>query len=116
MSYYDYKQSVYIEMKQYPFYAIIMAAMRQADTDNAEKLRTMFPETWRELEARYHAPGGLLEGEEPPPPTCGHSMPQEDRDAFGIKSWDPHCAREPDHEGDHAISQEGVSWSNDGEG
>ncbi len=116
MSYHEYKMSVYMELKQYPFYAIIMAAMRQADTDNLAKLQQEWPNVWVELEARYHAPGGLLEGEEPPPSTCGHSMPQEDRDAFGIKSWDPHCARETGHEGDHAISQEGVSWSNDGQG
>lgn len=116
MSYYDYKQSAYIELKQYPFYALIMAAMRQADTNNLMELQAAWPEVWRELEYRYHAPGGLLEGEEPPPPTCGHAMPQEDRDAMGIKTWDPHCAREPDHEGEHAISQEGIAWGGDDDG
>ncbi len=63
MSYYDYKQSVYISLKDYPFYALIMAAMRQADTDNARALKHIFPNIWAELDARYHAPGGVLEGE-----------------------------------------------------
>jgi hypothetical protein len=43
-----------------PFYAIIAAAMRLADTDNLEKLKRAFPETWRELQARYHAPLGVI--------------------------------------------------------
>lgn len=47
-----------------PFYALIMAAMRQADTANAERLRHMFPVVWDELQARYHAPGGLLPGDD----------------------------------------------------
>jgi hypothetical protein len=38
-----------------------MAAMRQADTDNLEKLQASFPETWDELHRRYNAPGGVLE-------------------------------------------------------
>jgi hypothetical protein len=60
MSLYDYEKSILIESKNYPFYALIMAAMRQADTDNFEKLKTAFPETYRELHDRYNAPGGLL--------------------------------------------------------
>jgi hypothetical protein len=55
--------SVYIDLKQYPFYSLIMAAMRQADTDNVRKLQQEWPNVWAELEARYHAPGGLLDGE-----------------------------------------------------
>ncbi len=61
MSLYDYQRSQHICDE--PFYVLIMAAMRRADTNNAEKLREAFPGTWRELEARYHAPGGLLDGE-----------------------------------------------------
>jgi hypothetical protein len=45
------------------FYALIMAAMRQADSTNAAKLRAAFPETWDEVQARYNAPGGFLPGE-----------------------------------------------------
>jgi len=63
MSYYDYKTSLSIAAQNYPFYAVLMAAMRQADTDNLEKLRSAFPEVYSELQARYNAPGGTLPGE-----------------------------------------------------
>lgn len=48
-----------------------MAAMRQADTTNAWKLRTEFPEVWSELQARYNAPGGLLADEDAVSPVWG---------------------------------------------
>lgn len=67
MSHYDYKMSLEISKHDYPFYALIMAATRQADTDNLERLRKAFPETYRELKLRYWAPGGLLLGEESDP-------------------------------------------------
>jgi hypothetical protein len=63
MSLYDYKTSQKIAAEDHPFYALIMAAMRQADTDNVEKLRAAWPEVWEELRARYNAPGGFLPGE-----------------------------------------------------
>jgi hypothetical protein len=63
MTLHEYEQSREIEIQGYPFYALIMAAMRQADTYNAEKLRNAFPEVWDEFVNRYHAPGGLLEKE-----------------------------------------------------
>lgn len=64
MSLYDYERSKHISAGDEPFYAIIMAAMRQADTDNTEKLRRAWPDVHAELTARYHAPGGRLENEE----------------------------------------------------
>ena len=63
MSYYDYIQSQEITAKGYYFYALIMAAMRQADSDNIEKLKSIFPDVYTELKTRYNAPGGLLPGE-----------------------------------------------------
>ena len=60
MSLFDYQTSKHIAAGDYPFYALIMAAMRQADTLNAESLRHMWPEIWDELQARYHAIGGKL--------------------------------------------------------
>ena len=63
MSHYDYIASKEIGAEDHPFYALIMAAMRQADTPNSEKLQRMWPETWDELQARYNAPGGLLEAD-----------------------------------------------------
>lgn len=65
MSLFDYEASQRIEMEGYPFYALIMAAMRQADTNNVETLRAGWPRVWEELQARYNAPGGILPGEGP---------------------------------------------------
>ena len=42
------------------FYALIMAAMRKADTNNVERLKAGWPLVWKEFIARYHAPGGAL--------------------------------------------------------
>ena len=58
MSKYDYEKSKEIALKDYPFYALIMAAMRQADTDNVVALATAFPDTCFELHSRYNTPGG----------------------------------------------------------
>lgn len=65
MSQYDYHAARELLVTDVPFYALIMAAMRKADTINTERLRSAFPETWAELEARYNAPGACLPGEEP---------------------------------------------------
>ena len=64
MSYYDYRVSASLELRDAPFYALVMAAARRADTTNLAKLRRAWPEVVAELEARYNAPGGLLPGEE----------------------------------------------------
>ena len=67
MSYHEYLKGKELVLDDPPFYALIQAAMRRADSDNAEKLRSIFPGVWRELNARYNSPGGLLpedEGEE----------------------------------------------------
>lgn len=64
MSLYDYEQSKYIEKMQFPFYAIVMAAMRQADSDNLDRLKEAFPHVWKELQRRYNAPGGELPEDE----------------------------------------------------
>ena len=66
MSHFDYKMSQQIAAEDYPFYALIMAAMRQADTGNAELLEEAFPKIWADLPARYNAPGGILPGEDSP--------------------------------------------------
>ena len=63
MSYYDYRVSASLELQDVPFYALVMAAARRADTTNLTKLRMAWPELVAELEARYNAPGGLLPGE-----------------------------------------------------
>jgi hypothetical protein len=66
MSYADYEISRDLVTRYVPFYALIMTAMRQADTGNMAKLRLAWPDVADELEARYHAPGGLLGAEQDP--------------------------------------------------
>ena len=63
MSYYDYQASQKISMEDYPFYSLIMAAIRQADSENLEKLKGAFPSVYEEFLQRYNAPLGLLENE-----------------------------------------------------
>ena len=62
MSHFDYQISKKIAGQDFPFYSLIMAAMRQADTGNMAKLTNSWPEVAAELRARYNAPGGLLLG------------------------------------------------------
>lgn len=65
MSIIDYRQSQAIMSDgDFSFYSLIMAAMRKADTDNLEKLKSVFPEVYGELRARYNAPGGALDSKE----------------------------------------------------
>lgn len=68
MSLHEYRESLKLdEHPRPPFYSLIMQAMRQADTPNEIMLRQCWPDVWDDLEARYHAPGGLLDGEQEPP-------------------------------------------------
>ena len=60
MSYHEYMASKEIGAEDPPFYALIMAAMRKADSYNARRLREAWPEVWAELDARYNASGGIL--------------------------------------------------------
>lgn len=60
MSLHDYRMSRQISATDPPFYALIMAAMRKADTQNTARLRSAFPEVYDEFAARYDAPGGVL--------------------------------------------------------
>ena len=61
VSLFDYERSK--ELQLHPFYALLMAAMRKADTDNLRKLQRSFPEVWQELQTRYNSPGGLTPSE-----------------------------------------------------
>lgn len=61
---YEYERSRRIHAADLPFYALIMAAMRGADEENLRRLRLGFEDVWQELQARYHAPGGVLPGED----------------------------------------------------
>lgn len=63
MTYRDYEYSRSLAADDAPFYGLIMAAMRRADSDNLVRLISVFPEVYDELDARYHAPGGTLPGD-----------------------------------------------------
>lgn len=63
MSLHEYKVSQHISAQDHPFYALLMACFRKADSDNLEKLRRAYPETWHEFQERHHAPGGRLDEE-----------------------------------------------------
>jgi hypothetical protein len=65
MSLYDYRESLKISVDDPGFAAFIMAAMRKADDINLERLKTAWPEIWKELFARYYADGGILPGDKP---------------------------------------------------
>lgn len=66
MSLYDFHRSQALERADEPFEALIMAAMRRADSENLERLRAAFPEIHAEVTARYNLPQGLLPGETNP--------------------------------------------------
>lgn len=63
MSLHEYQESQELARRDVSFYGLIMAAMRRADDVNLTLLRQSFPLQWRELRARYDAPGGRLPGE-----------------------------------------------------
>ena len=63
MSLYDYEVSKKLAQIDPPFAALIMAAMRKADSVNLLGLKAFFPGIHDELEARYNAPGGRLESD-----------------------------------------------------
>ena len=45
------------------FRSLIMAAMLKADSKNFAKLKLAWPEIFKELQARYNAPEGILPSE-----------------------------------------------------
>lgn len=60
MSHHAYQQSKELMSKDWDFSALVMAAMKKADPDNAIKLAFAFPKIWGELNDRYNAPGGYI--------------------------------------------------------
>lgn len=101
---FDYEASLRIEVVvgelDAGFYAVIMAAMRMADTDNLHKLQKAFPAAWDELQYRYNAPGG---GEEEKQNGClhldrGHSrsvLPALRGRAAAAMGWHSERVRDP---------------------
>lgn len=60
MSLYDYERSRGLARQDVPFYALIMAAYRKADSRNTVLIEAAWPEIAREFRQRYDAPGGRL--------------------------------------------------------
>lgn len=60
---YDYQLSLEISTHGFPFYALLAALIRKADSDNLERIRRERPTFTDEFIKRYNAPGGKLEGE-----------------------------------------------------
>ena len=67
--------------RNWPFYSLIMAAMREADSDNLAKLQAAWPEVWADLLARYDAPGGRLPDD---PPWPGDIVLREEPDHYSV--------------------------------
>lgn len=84
MSRHDYLESRRIAAHDPTFAALIMAAYRKADTTNAMLLNRGFPNICNEMQARYDAPGGLIDGD--PPCDIDHRV-----------WWDGHRLREGPH-------------------
>ena len=57
----DYEIGKRLSALDLPITALISAAMRKADTNNMAKLSVAFPQVAKDLQARYNAPGGILE-------------------------------------------------------
>lgn len=63
MSLADYEESKRLSSGDPSIYALLMAAMRKADTENLDKLKRCWPDTLAELQERYNSPGGLTVSE-----------------------------------------------------
>lgn len=59
VSHFDYQLA--LSAGDVPFDTLIMAAVLRADTRNATRLAVAFPELYAETQARYNAPGGVLD-------------------------------------------------------
>jgi len=60
VSRHDWTESSRIVIADPSFTALIMAAMRRADSKSLPALRLAFPKQWQELQERDSAPVGLL--------------------------------------------------------
>ena len=64
MSLHEYQIGRQLEGQDVPFYGLIQAAMRRADTENLTRLQAAFPDAWAELELRDSQIRGCLTVEE----------------------------------------------------
>lgn len=93
MSYFDYRASQQLMRDDPPFYALIMAAMRKADTRNLDILIRAWPLVHEELVFRYNAPCGVYPSEISLCVKCnGRILPPEDLVWFDSKPYHSACA------------------------
>lgn len=64
MSIIEYQIGCQLAGQDTPFFALVQAAMRRADTENLARLQAAFPEAWAELELRDSQIRGCLTGAE----------------------------------------------------
>jgi hypothetical protein len=57
---YDFEASLHIAARPEPFYALLGALIRKADTSNRAKIKAMWPEEYETFWRRYNAPAGVL--------------------------------------------------------
>lgn len=60
MSLHEYRRAIELKRADEPFYALVMAAIMRADSDNVARFAEAFPETYYETLLRYNSPGGEL--------------------------------------------------------
>ena len=58
-SWYDYRYSQKLSAEDPPFYGLLFALIRKADTINCARIQRMWPEEWAEFWRRYEASGGI---------------------------------------------------------
>lgn len=63
MSLYDWRWAESRAADDAPFYGLLFALIRRADTHNLERIRSAWPRHVAEAERRYNSPGGLLDVE-----------------------------------------------------
>ena len=77
MSLHEYQIGRQLEGQDVPFYGLIQAAMRRADSENKQRLQAAFPDIWAELDLRDSQIRGCLTVEE----LCFIWQQEEDRRA-----------------------------------
>lgn len=91
MSHHAYRVSAKLAQMDPPFEALIMAALRRADSGNAERIRAAWPEIADEAQARYDAPAGVLATD---PDAVETLARMADPDAFDSTRIDAHSGEE----------------------
>ena len=78
MSLHEYLYSKTLGRYDPPFYGLLFAMLRNADSDNVRRIKAMWPERYAEFERRYNAPGGILPEDEWPADKDGNPAPLPD--------------------------------------